>query len=98
MSGVQDWFEVETEESEQGEVLKKAMAESKNKPQIESQTQVKQPKPTEPNSPLKDAVTAVKKGDIELAQDIMNSLSEADKAVVQNLINSRMKADDSIPV
>lgn len=56
------------------------------------------PQAEEPSNHLKDAISAVQAGDIELAQDIMNSLNDADKSVVQNLINSRMKTDDSIPV
>ncbi len=45
---------------------------------------------------LEDACAAVRRGEIDVAQDIMNSLNAQDKVVVQNLINSR-KSDD-IPV
>lgn len=45
---------------------------------------------------LEDACAAVRRGEIDVAQDIMNSLNPQDRVVVQNLINSR-KSDD-IPV
>lgn len=54
------------------------------------------PAAKEPSNQFKDAMSAIKAGDIELAQDLMNGLPGDEKLVIGNLINSR-KSDD-IPV
>ena len=97
MSSAVEWFEIDEQPSSpQGDILKQAMSSDKPQKKQEAEITDDTQAAKEPSNQFKDAMSAIKAGDIELAQDLMNGLPDDEKLVIGNLINSR-KSDD-IPV